>query len=155
MKLTKEQIIEIYYSSKSSKILEEEYKVSNSTILSIKRKKSHKNILKNVTDSPGYSSRRIPLSDEIIIDIFESSLTFKEYYEKYHISPQVVKNIKNRKSYKNITKNLKCGEIRKYGLTNSEREEIMTSDLPPRELIKKFKISYETVRVLKNKYWDF
>ena len=148
-KLTDEQVILIYYSSDTAHQIQQQYNVGNDTIYGIKNQRYYRNITKYITELPGTCSgsngRFIP--NEIIVAIFLFSGTAKEYKDKFNVGIQVVKNIKFRYTYKNITQHLSdFGEIRVNKLTWNEVCSIRASDLSTKSLAEQYNISGETVR---------
>ena len=74
----------------------------------------------------------------------------KDFYTKYRIGSSVIKNIKNKKTYKNITSTLvNPGEVRRYKLYNDDIEYIKTSNESNIFLSKKFRVSDDTIRKIK------
>lgn len=152
-KLTAADVLDIYYSTERTDSLTEKYNVSASQILSVKKKKSYKSVLANVTDLPGVhpSIRRIPLSDETVRQIFldEGGPTY--FKEKYRIGIVVVRNIKTKKTYKSATKGLKKpGQIAYYGLFPHDVFAIKNSKKSEKQLAKIYDVTIETIYNIRN-----
>ncbi len=152
-KLTEEQVLEVYFSTESTNKLAEKYNLSNSQISSIKRKRSYRDILMHIPEKPGHAvnSRRIPLSDDSVRCIFFDEGDAKYFRKKYKVGIAVVRNIKDRKTYKAITKRLTHpGQIKLYRLGPSEIFAIKNSQKTNDELAKTYGVHRETVRNIKN-----
>ena len=151
-KLTKEQVLEIYYSTLPIKELKEKYKCSE--ISPIKSKEAWKSVVGHLKDPPGIpkGSRRPPLDLVTIEKIFYESLTPKQYKEKYNVGLARVRRIKERKTYKKYTEKFGVpGEIILFGLTETNRNQIINSIENPDSLAKKFKVHPETVRNIRKR----
>lgn len=153
--LTKQQVLEIYYSCDSLLLLSKKYKISTGQISSIKRKISFKKETAPITDFPGFctSGRMItvPMPVDVIPKIYCEEGDYSYFKEKYHASRQVVINIKTRKTYKKLTEHLgPAGKIKRYGLTDNDAVDIYESPLSLLELSKKYNVHIETVRNIKN-----
>ena len=155
-KLSKEQVIEIYYSCEPTGILVNRYKISAGQIHSVKRKRSYKKITANISEPPGSGGGkyiRIPLSDETIRKIYLESGNFKYFNDNYKVTRLVIENIKAKKTYKEITNNLgDPGQFIKHKFSIEEVEDIYNSKLSSPKLAKKYGVNSETIRRLrKNK----
>lgn len=84
--------------------------------------------------------------------IFKDEGDFAYFKKKYGVSRKQVIGIKYHWTYKEITKNLgKPGYIRRYGLTSQEIIDIRESNLDIAELSKKYNVTRQTIRNIKNK----
>lgn len=156
-KLTKKQVIEIYYSTESYKLLAERYGVGTYQIISIKRKITYKNITKDILDLPGFyvdgKTTRLPLPIDFIERIFYDTGDYSYFWEKYKATERVVRSIKNKKSFKKITNKLGVpGKVRRYGMTRDDVEAVFNAQGTNREIAKRFGIHYNTVRNIKGKH---
>lgn len=152
-KITKDQVLEIYYSCDSTKDLSERFSISSPQILGIKRKRYHKNILKDIQEPPGFNhnARRKPLTDETVKEIFIFSGTIKQFKEKFDISITAVRNIKNRITYENITKNMENpGEIIIHKFTWDQVREIYISKESAKILAERYNVSTTTIYDIRN-----
>lgn len=153
-KLSKDNVLEIYFSEESPEYLSKKFSISAGQIFGIKRKVYYSSITEHILEMPGvYKGKkriRIPLTTDSIIDIFLKEETYSYFKEKYGASRIVVKNIKNRKSYKKVTENLKKpGCVKKYNLTNQDTVNIFHSSQSIKELSKIYGVHPETVRNIK------
>ena len=127
-KLTKEQVLEIYYSIANTNELSKKYNVCKTQITEIKRKIYYKDITKDIKQLPGETISKIGRKRQIIpIDIIKNiyleSGTFGYFKEKYNIKNSIVKNIKERKTYSEYTQNLgQPGEIIKNSFKFNDEE---------------------------------
>lgn len=151
-KLTELEVIEIYYSTEHTKELSKQYNISQPQILSIKKKKSYKLILQDITGLPGAhpSIRRIPLSDQTVRQIYLDEGPPAHFKEKYRVSITVARNIKNKKTYKSATVGLnRPGQIALYGLLPHEVFAIRNSRKSVKELANSYSTCLETIYNIK------
>lgn len=153
-KITKEQVIEIYYSCEPMHILTKQYNMSVNQIYAIKRKKSYKKITEHITSLPGSGGNGkniwIPLSDETVRKIYLEDGNFTYFNVKYRVTRAVIKNIKAKKTYKEITADLDVpGQFIKHKFTTKEAKDIYNSKLSSPKLAKKYGVSPETIRRIK------
>lgn len=152
-KFTQDQVIEIYYSTDKTADIATKFQVSTGTIKDIKRKTYYRSITENF-GPPGYHSslKRIPLSDDIIKEIYYFSGTAKDFKEKFNCSVSVARNIKFGKTYSRVTLPLigEAGEIKIHNLTWDEICEIRSSDDSCAKLGKQYKVHPETIRNIRN-----
>lgn len=154
-----QDVIDVYLSNDSSINLSKKYNISIGAIRGIKRGEYYVKITKNL-GSPGLCiskngcKRRI-LTHIEIQEIFISSLTIQEYFEKFNIKTNSIKVIKERKKYKKLTKELgEPGKIiyqASYKLSNDDIKEIQKYDLTEQQLSKKYNISTGTIQYWRSK----
>jgi hypothetical protein len=149
-KLNREQVIEIYHSCKSPTDLSKEFKIGNGQISGIKRKIYYRDITEDIIEFPGISKNkkqiRVPFTSDMIIEIYYASGTPAYFKEKYHASMPVVRNIKSKKTYKAITKDLgKAGSIKLYKLSNQDIVDIFNSSLDNKTLAKQYDVDKVTI----------
>ena len=149
-KLTEEQVVEIYHSTESAIDLAKKHGVNTGQINGVKRKKYYKNVTDDITVLPGISSSKVPrqiLPPDIVKEIYLLEESYTYFKEKYNISYQVVRRIKQGKSNKNASKDLgPAGHVKKHNLTNSDIAEIRQSKLTLDALADKFSVHRETIR---------
>jgi hypothetical protein len=100
-KLTNEQVLQIYNSDETAKVLAEEYNVNVVTIREIKRGVTYKDITKHVFKKVGRGRQK--LTDEQVLLIFSSSKKASELSEEFHVSQNMIYFIKNGKSHSTLT----------------------------------------------------
>ncbi len=149
-KLTEEQVIEIYHSIDPMPQMVEKYNVGGGQINGIKKKVYYADITQNIQVLPGITaskcSRQI-LPYDIVKEIYLKEESYAYFKEKYNISYQVVRRIKQGKSNKTATKNLgPAGHVKKHRLTNSDIAEIRQSNLTSKQVAGKFGVHQETIR---------
>lgn len=154
-KLTKEQVIEIYYSCELPEILSKKFQVGTGQIFGIKRKIYYSNITQGILELPGYSTAkkkvRIPIPIDIIKKIYLEQGTYDYFMETYRATYNVVRNIKSKKSYKKITSNLgDPGQVKRYKLSNQDTVDIFHSNSSLKDLALKYNVNIETIRNIKN-----
>lgn len=152
-KLTAEQVIEIYHSTEKTADVAKKYNVGCGQVTSIKRKMSYKKPLAEITEPPGVhpSCRRVPLSKETIIAIFLDTATPTEFKQKYNVGVSVVRRIKNRQTYRSVTKNLQGpGQIIIHKLSPEDVFTIRNSKEKTEPLAKKYGVHKETIRNIKS-----
>jgi len=159
-KLTNLEALDVYKSTDSIDDIAKKYNISRYNVFSIKRKIFYRNVTKEIKDLPGYSSEdlRVPIPLDLIPEIFYDTGDYKYFWEKYRARPDVVKGIKNKKSFKSITSKLGIpGQIKRFGMTRETVEEVFNSKGTSKEIAQKFGIHYNTVRNIKRKHsraWD-
>jgi hypothetical protein len=159
-KFTNNQVLEIYHSNDTIDNLSKKYNVTRYNIITIKRKIYYTNITKDIKELPGCSDEDLfkkgggfPLPIDLIKEVFYDSGDYSYFWEKYKITPIVVKSIKNKKSFKKITSKLGTpGQVKRYGLTRDMIEEIFNEEGTNSEIAEKYGIHYNTVRNIKGKY---
>lgn len=158
-KLSESDVIEIYRSCDHTKDLMKKYGISGSQILSVKRKKSYKSILNTINELPGVhpSIKRIPLSDDLIRQIYLDTGTPKFFKEKYHLGINAIRHIKEKHTYKDATKELKRpGQIAIYGLFPHDVFAIKNSKRSVTELAKSYDVTVGTIQnIQKNRTRHF
>lgn len=155
-KLNEDQVMKIYHSTDSYKLLAEQYNVGVYQILSVKRKLTYKNVTKDILDLPGFytggKTTRLPLPIDFIEKIFYDTGDYNYFWKEYKATERVVQGIKNKKSFRKITTNLGTpGQVKRYGMTRDEVEEIYNAVGSNRDLAGRFGIHYNTVRNIKGK----
>lgn len=155
-KLNKDQVIEIYFSTESYKVLAERHMVGTYQIISIKRKLTYKNITEPIPDLPGFyvdgKTTRLPIPIDFIEKIFYDSGDYPYFFQKYMATERVVQGIKNKKSFKKITSKLGVpGQVKRYGMTRDTVEAVYNASGTNKDIAEKFGIHYNTVRNIKGK----
>ena len=123
-------------------------------IIGVKRKKYYKFLLDKLLFPAGVNpnSRKIPLSNKVVCDIFVFSGTPSEFKDVFNVSVTVARNIKNKKTYKLVTEDLTTpGEVITYKLTEGQRREIINSDLFSLILAKMYNVNDQTIRNIKKR----
>lgn len=149
--LNNKQVIDIYTSGESRLYMAEKYNISKHNVSNIRGDNAWTHITKNLTKG-NYKNDRL-LSEDIIKSIFISNLTNKEISEKYNIDKAIVSNIKNGKSYRNITKNIDKGEIKvkkKSKLTEEDVKYIYMSNKTCKELAEVYNMSESGIYFIKS-----
>lgn len=101
--LSNEEVKDIYMSNDSVKNLAEKYNVNTVTIYRIQHDINYTDVTKDLERS--YKKyKRIDRLD--IIDIYLDERSVKEISKEYGIKPENISNIKNKKTYRNITREL-------------------------------------------------
>lgn len=98
-----EVVKDIYMSNDSVKSLAEKYSVNTVTIYRIQHDINYTDITKDL-DRDYEKYKRIDRLD--IIDIYLDERSVKEISKEYGIKPENISNIKNKKTYRNITREL-------------------------------------------------
>jgi hypothetical protein len=149
--LNNKQVIDIYTSDESRLYMSEKYNISKHNVSNIRGDKTWTHITKNLTKG-NYKNDRL-LSEDIIKSIFISNLTNKEISEKYNIDKVIVSNIKNGKSYRNITKNMNKGKVKvkkKSKLTEEDVKHIYLSNKTCKELAREYNMSESGIYFIKS-----
>ena len=149
--LNNKQVIDIYTSDESRECMAEKYNISKHNVSNIRGDNTWTHITKNLTKGK-YKNDRL-LSEDIIKDIFLSTLSNKEISEKYNIDKAIISNIKNGKSYRNITKNINEGEIKvkkKSKLTEEDVKRIYMSNKTCKELAGIYNMSESGIYLIKS-----
>jgi len=95
--------------------------------------------------------RRPKLNKDEVLKIFFDSGSYKEFEEKYQVSPDIVRDIKKRKTYQSFTKDLDDpGQIKRNKLSNDDLSRIYESNASFDEIAREFQITSMTVRNIKN-----
>ena len=133
--LSNKQVLEIFNSNLTSSELSKEY---NTNIFNINLIKSGKN-WSSVT---GKKYQRKFITKQKIIDVFNSELSIRLTSRKFSISENVVRNIKNGFTWSSVT-----GKkyIKTKRLSDLEMEQIVGSNLRPKEIAKIYNLSSRTV----------
>lgn len=83
---------------------------------------------------------------EIVVEVFKITGSALHFKQVYGMDIRTVKNIKARRTYADLTKNLgEPGEIVTYGFTPSDIFDIRDSSLSNKELAKKYNVHPETI----------
>lgn len=101
--LSNEQVKDIYLSKDSIKSLSERYNVNTITIYRIKHDINYTDVTRNLSNE-NKKYKRIDKLD--VIDIYLDERSVKEISNEYGIKPENISNIKNKKTYRNITREL-------------------------------------------------
>lgn len=101
--LSNKVVKDIYMSKDSVKSLAEKYNVNTVTIYRIQHDINYTDVTKGL-DRTQEKYKRIDKLD--IIDIYLDERSVKEISKEYGINPENISNIKNKKTYRNITKEL-------------------------------------------------
>ena len=101
--LSNEEVKDIYMSNGSVKSLAEKYNVNTVTIYRIQHDINYTDVTKDL-DRDHEKYKRIDRLD--IIDIYLDERSVKEISKEYGIKPENISNIKNKKTYRNITREL-------------------------------------------------
>lgn len=147
--LLDEQVLLIYKSSKTISELSKEFNVSNSAIASIKNGKTWGWL----TGKTYVRKReRSKISNEDVLQIFNSTETFATLSKKYNVSMSCIGFIKTGRSYSNIT-----GKIYKaaYRLNSVQINEILRSKSNNKSLAAKYKVHKDTIRNIKNGAYNY
>ena len=149
--LTQDQVIEIFKSLKTTKELTEQFNVSSSVVTCIKRRKYYKHYTTNI-GQPGSSSKRIPLTEETVIAIYDFDGTIKQLKTQFNCSALVARNIKFGNTYYSITGTLnrEPGELKIYNLSWDQICDIKASDKTTSELAIQYKVHSQTIRNIQN-----
>lgn len=152
-KLKERQVIEIYQSVKATKDIASDYKVSASTVVSIKNKSAYRAFTDNIETSPGQpvkSTRKI-LTPKVVEEIYYFSGSADEIKEQFGCSVRVARNIKFGKTYQAVTETLgEAGEIKLYGLTWDDVCSIRSSNDTVTELSDEYNVTAETIRNIRS-----
>jgi hypothetical protein len=159
-KFTNQEVLDIYFSTKSIDELSRKYNALRYNIITIKRKIYYRSVTKDIKELPGCSDKDLygkgggfPLPIDLIEDVFYDSGSYEYFWEKYKLTPVAVKGIKNKKSFKKITSKLGTpGKVKRYGMTSDEVEAVFIAPGTNKEVAEKFSIHYNTVRNIKGKY---
>ena len=159
-KFTNYQVIDIYHSNESIDNLSKKYNVTRYNIITIKRKIYYKSVTKDIEELPGCSDEDLygkgggfPLPINLIEDVFYDSGDYNYFWEKYKITPVMIKSIKNKKSFKKITSKLGIpGQVKRYGMDRDIIEQVFNATGTNKEIAEKFGVHYNTVRNIKGKY---
>jgi hypothetical protein len=149
-KLTEEQVIEIYHSTKSCSKLSNRFGVGTGQINGIKKKRYYKDVTESITVLPGVMESKCPrqiLPLDIVKKIYLEEGSYQYFKEQYNVNYAVVRRIKEGRSNRAVTKDLgPAGHVRKHRLTNTDIAEIRQGKLSLDELAGKFGVLRETIR---------
>lgn len=159
-KFTNAQVLEIYHSTESIDFLVKKYDVVRYNITTIKRKIYYRSVTKDIKDLPGFCEadrgrgKNRPIPIDLIEEIYYDTGSYEHFWKTYGASENVVRNIKSKKSNKNITSKLEGepGQVKRYKLTYDEVSAIFEAPGDSRDIAKKYGIHYNTVRNIKGKY---
>lgn len=149
--LNDKQVIDIYTSNKSRIHMSKKYNVSKHTISNIRGDNTWTHVTKNLIKG-NYKNDKF-LSEDTVKGIFISDLSNKEISEKYNIDRAIVSNIKNGKSYRNITKNMNKGKVevnKKSKLTEEDVKHIYLSNKTCKELAREYNMSESGIYFIKS-----
>lgn len=149
--LNDKQVIDIYTSNKSRIHMSKKYNVSKHTISNIRGDNTWTHVTKNLIKG-NYKNDKF-LSEDTVKGIFISDLSNKEISEKYNIDRAIVSNIKNGKSYRNITKNMNKGKVevnKKSKLTEEDVKHIYLSNKTCKELAREYNMSESGIYSIKS-----
>jgi hypothetical protein len=153
MRLSSNQVLEIFLSSESTAMLGLSYSVSESTIRAIKRKKSHADITGQLSLFPGrpLQSNRLILTDSQVLEIYKFSGTIAQLRAYFGISKRVATNIKFGHTYRSITRDLGVpGELRLHSLTWDDVCTIRASTLESSILAQLFFVTRGTINNIRS-----
>lgn len=102
-KLKAENVLDIFYSTLSAIELADKYVITQGTVNDIKRGTRWSHLTGKKHEKTGV--RR--LTDEEVVSIFNDRGTYRALGEKYKVAFSVVQGIKNKKSHRIITKDMK------------------------------------------------
>lgn len=131
--------------------MSEKYNVSKHTISNIRGDNTWTHVTKILVKG-NYRNDKF-LSEDTVKDIFISNLSNKEISEKYNIDRVIVSNIKNGKSYRNITKNMNNGKVKinkKSKLTDKDVLDIYLSNKTCKELAEIYNMSESGIYFIKS-----
>lgn len=149
--LNYKQVIDIYTSNKSRLHMSKKYNVSKHTISHIRGDNTWTHVTKNLVKG-NYKNDKF-LSEDNVKDIFISDLSNKEISKKYNIDRAIVSNIKNGKSYRNVTKNMNKGKVevnKKSKLTEEDVKHIYLSNKTCKELAREYNMSESGIYFIKS-----
>jgi len=148
MKLTDDQIVEIYLSSDPTAKLAADYGVSTFTIRSVKKGRTRGDITGQYLMFPVQPrSHRKILTDDMVKEIYEFTGTLAQLNAIYGISKSVANNIKFGRTYASVTAQLgPPGELRLHSLTWDDVCTIRASTMETKLLASLFNVSESTVR---------
>lgn len=163
-KLTKfqeEQIVETFLTNNEITIndLAIKYSVSGSTIRNTLYKfnaKREKKSLKNKNKEPNDSKQITEEQVKQIVELLLQNKTNKEIQKITNISYNTILNIRNKKSYSNLTKNIEIPKIKDEQLKLEEDQateiiELLLKGQPIRSIAKQYNVSPTTIRNIKIK----
>lgn len=98
-----------------------------------------------LNNSIGEDSERAKITNEQALFIFNSKLTNKELASKFNVTETAISCLKRGVTWKHLT-----GKIfERKALTKDDAVEIYLSDLPYKELAKKYKVSVSNISIIK------
>src|SRR6218665_1341035 len=104
-KLDKNQVIEIYLSTQSTKNIASVFQISATTVNDIKGKRIYKEYFNTIVDDPGrpLDSRKNTMTDEKVKEVYYFSGSPDEIKTRFGCSVRVARNIKFGVTYQHIT----------------------------------------------------
>jgi transcriptional regulator with XRE-family HTH domain len=103
IKLTTNQIIEIFLAEGTLKEIAQRFGISPYTVYEIKKGRMHANVTAGLTPPPNHKKGTWKLDDETVKAIFLAEGTDSEIAERFGVSRTLVNKIKNGKVHANIT----------------------------------------------------
>lgn len=152
-KFTDNEVKSIYKSDEPIATLARHYNCTRYNIITIKRKIYYRSVTKDIIDLPGYceddrgTGKEIPIPVDLIEKIFYDTGDYEYFWNTYRATYNVVRSIKQKKTWKKITSNLGTpGQIKRYNLTNDNVDEIINSTNTLDELATMYGVHRETIR---------
>jgi hypothetical protein len=153
MKLTTQEILDIFFAPESTAILAAVFGVSENTVRSIKRRRSHANITGQLSFFPGKAkSNRHILDDTTVCEIYQFSGSIKQLKKRFGISKAVANNIKFRYTYREVTESINelPGEIKLHKLSWDDVCTIRASNVETEVLAEIFNVSKSTINNIRS-----
>jgi hypothetical protein len=152
-KLNEQQVISIFRSCESTKVLANQYGISNAAVCAIKRGYSYTHLTEPLNEYPGYNplSRHRFLTPAMVKEIYMFSGTSEEIKDKFGVSVTVARNIKFHHMYFDATKDLDDpGGIKIYNLSWDDVCDIRASILSAKELADLYAVDRQTIYNIRN-----
>lgn len=152
MRLTPTQVFEIFVSEEKTVLLAAAYGVSESTIRSIKRRRSHPDQTGQFSLLPGRSRcNRHILDDATVEAIYYFSGSIKELKARFGVSKIVANNIKFGLTYKEVTEGLGFpGELKIHNLSWDDVCTIRSTVMDSASLAEIFGVSKGTINNIRS-----
>lgn len=147
--LKNEQVLKIFKSKKSSRLLSIEYGCSPSAVSSIKTGKTW-GWLTGLNYSK--SRERVKFSNKIILEVFNSNDGWAHISNKYGVSISHIGFIKSGRAYSKLTGKVYAPANR---LTSNQIKEIKSSKESNIELAAKFNVHKDTIRNIKKDAYNY
>lgn len=153
MKLSTQDVLDIFDSPESTEMLALAYDVSTNTIRSIKRRRSHRHITTQIETSAGKSrGNRHILDDQTVRRIYHFSGTIKELKNTFGVSKSVANNIKFRYTYREVTEGINGapGELKLHKLSWDDVCSIRAVTVPSDVVALMYGVSVGTINNIRN-----